>query len=145
EMGHIHYTLLNYLRDTVGLMILIVAICFLVVWLFRIGFKIPRINVTLDKVIRFIPGFGSFQMDYTLSRWFESIRLMMNCGYGVVEALDVSTKLVASPMIAHAYSLARPLINNPMSVSEAFEATGLFRPILVQFWSTGEESGKMDD
>jgi type II secretory pathway component PulF len=144
-MGKINYTMFNYLRDTLGVLILFALFVYLIVWLFRTGFKVPGLNVTLDKIVRFIPGYGSFQMDYTLSRWTSCIRLMLNAGYGVVEALDISTKLVASPMIAYAYSKAKPLINNPMNVSRAFEETGLFRPILVQFWSTGEESGKIDD
>jgi type II secretory pathway component PulF len=145
ELGKINYTLGHYLRDTLGFLLGLVALAFSIYWLFKLGFKIPGLKLTLDKLIRRIPVWGAFQMDYTLSRWVQSVRLLLNAGHGVVEALDISTPLVASPMIVHAYSKARPLINDPMSVSEAFESTGLFRPILIQFWSTGELSGKMDD
>lgn len=143
--GKAPYTIIHYLRDTFGFLICLALLCWFVFWIFKIGFRIPGINLKLDMFIRYIPVFGKFQMDYTLSRWVESIRLMLNAGYGVVQALEIATPLTASPMIVHAYEKARPLINNPMTVSEAFGSTGLFRPILIQMWATGEESGRIDD
>jgi general secretion pathway protein F len=136
---------ISYLVDTIGFLCSLLLSWCLVIWLFKAGFKIPGLNVKLDKMIRLIPTFGAFQMDFTLCRWVDSTRLLLIAGYGEVQALDISTDLIASPMIAHAYSLARPLVKNPVSVSEAFKKTGLFRPVLVEHWAQGEKTGQLDE
>ena len=39
----------------------------------------------------------------------------------------------------------RPLIGGQLEVSQALASTGVFPDQLIQFWATGEQSGKMDE
>jgi type II secretory pathway component PulF len=39
----------------------------------------------------------------------------------------------------------KPLLNSELNVSQALAMTGVFPPMVIQLWATGEQSGKMDE
>jgi type IV pilus assembly protein PilC len=144
-MGQGNYSLPEYLRDTVGFLILLVLAGGVISWLIRTALKTPKLDLVMDRFIRFLPLVGRVRFDYALSQWISSVRLMLKAGFGVVAALEYSSKTINSPQIAHAYDIARPLIDSQLEVSRALQATGVFPEHLIQFWATGEQSGRLDD
>ncbi len=139
------YSLLDYARDTVGLLGLLVLIVWGAVRLVRWLCTIPGLNAALERVLMAVPVFGRLRFDYALSQWVSSIRLMLKAGIGIVPALETASRMVDSPLIAAAYQRAAPLIDNHMDVSAALASTGVFPDYLVQLWATGEKSGQMDE
>jgi type IV pilus assembly protein PilC len=139
------YSLLDYGRDTVGLLGLLVLIGWGAVRLLRWLCTIPGVNATLERFLLAVPVFGRLRFNYALSQWVSSIRLMLKAGIGIVPALETASRMVDSPLIAAAYLRAAPLINSQMDVSAALASTGVFPDYLVQLWSTGEKSGQMDE
>jgi len=144
-MGQREYGMADYMRDTFGFLILLVVGSWLVLWLVRWALKTPILAVRMDGLIRSLPLVGRVRFDYTLSQWISSIRLMLKAGFGVISALEFSSQTVDSPLLEHAYARARPLIDSQMEVSRALEASGVFPDDLIQFWATGEQSGRLDD
>ena len=144
-LGQGNYGLPDFLRDTVGFLILLAVAACVVRWLVRTALKTPRLDLTTDRFIRLVPLFGRVRFDYALSQWISSVRLMLKAGFGVVPALEFSSKTINSPLIAHAYDIARPLIDSQLEVSRALQASGVFPEHLIQFWATGEQSGRLDD
>ena len=144
-MGQGSYGLPEYLRDTVGFLILLVLAGVVIHWLIRTALKTPKVDLAMDRFIRLVPLFGRVRFDYALSQWISSVRLMLKAGFGVVPALEFSSKTINSPLIAHAYDIARPLIDSQLEVSRALQASGVFPEQLIQFWATGEQSGRLDD
>ncbi|MBI4025589.1 MAG: type II secretion system F family protein [Verrucomicrobia bacterium] len=144
-VGQGDYSALSFFRDTAGVLALlgggVAGGCWVVRWLFTV----PRLNLALDYAVRIIPVVGRFRFDYALSQWLQAIRLMLRAGQGIIEAMDYSTKMTTSPLIARGYALARPHLNSQLNVSQALEATGVFPPMLIQLWATGEQSGRMDE
>lgn len=63
-----------------------------------------------------------------------SIRLILAAGIGIVDALKSASNMVDSP-----------LIGGQLDVSQALASTGVFPDYLIQFWATGEKSGRMDE
>ena len=139
------YTLLDYLRDTVGLLVGLVVIAWLISFLIRRLFTVPGLNVVLDRMLRAIPVFGRLRFDYAISQWASSMRLMLAAGIGVMEALKSASSTIHSPLIAHAYKQAEPQIRGGAEISEALESTGVFPDLLIQYWTTGAKSGRLDD
>ena len=144
-LGQGNYGLPEYLRDTVGFLILLVLAGGAMRWLIRTALKTPKLDLAMDRFIRFVPLVGRVRFDYVLSQWVSSVRLMLKAGFGVVPALEFSSKTINSPLIAHAYDIARPLIDSQLEVSRALQASGVFPEQLIQFWETGEQSGRLDD
>jgi type IV pilus assembly protein PilC len=73
------------------------------------------------------------------------MRLMLNAGYGIVQAMDHAGQVTASPWITNACGRAQTLVQEGLAVSQALRSTGAFPEELLQFWATGEESGRMDE
>jgi type IV pilus assembly protein PilC len=144
-LGQREYGTVDYVRDTFGFLALLVLGSWLVLWLVRWALKNPRLAVRTDGFIRSLPLVGRVRFDYTLSQWISSIRLMLKAGFGVITALEFSSRSVDSPLLEHAYQQARPLIDSQMEVSRALEASGVFPDDVIQFWTTGEQSGRLDD
>ncbi len=135
----------DYFRDTIGFLVILVAIGIGAVWLTRTLFKVPGLNVTLDNVLRHVPVFGRLRYTYALSQWISAIRLMLRAGHGILPAMEYSSKMSPSPLIGYGYQKAQPLLNSSLDVSQALQSTGVFPDQLIQFWATGEKSGRMDD
>jgi type II secretory pathway component PulF len=145
EAGGKPYTQLDYLRDTVGFFAVLVLIIGGAMWLLRWSLRVPGVNVVVDRVLQAVPVLGRLRFDYALSRWVSAIRLMLRAGIGVVPALEYASRIADSPLIVYAYNKAAPLIGGSLQVSQALATTGIFPDYLIQFWATGEQSGRMDD
>ena len=144
-LGQNNYGTADYLRDTVGFLILLALIGFGVAWGVRTALKTPRLALGMDRFIRWLPLIGRARFDYVLSQWIASIRLMLKAGFGVISAMEFSSRNIGSPILEHAYDQAQPLIDSQMEVSRALETTGAFPDEFIQFWATGEQSGRLDD
>jgi type IV pilus assembly protein PilC len=138
-------TMAGYLWHTAGLIVGLVAIAWLISLLARWLFTVPGLSVVLDRLLRAVPVFGRLRFDYALSQWISSVRLMMVAGIGVVDALDYASRTVPSPLIADAHHRAAPQIRSGLEVSQALEDTGVFPDHFIQYWRTGEQSGRMDE
>jgi general secretion pathway protein F len=144
-MGQSQYSVVNYLFDTGGFLALLIGLVVLGDYLLRRLLRIPGVNVTVDRFLRAIPVVGRVRFDYALSQWISSIRLMLNAGFAMFQALEYASNTTPSPLIAHAFAQARPLIHSQTDVSDALHATGVFPDEVIQLWATGEKSGRLDD
>jgi type II secretory pathway component PulF len=138
-------TMAGYLWHTVGLLVGLVVIAWLISLLARWLFTVPGLNVSLERLLCAVPVFGRLRFDYALNQWVSSIRLMLAAGIGVVDALKSASDMAQSPLIADAYKRAAPQISSGLEVSQALASTGAFPDHLVQYWATGEKSGRMDE
>lgn len=138
-------TLTQFLWDTVGALARIVLVCWIISLLVRGSFRVPGLNLRMDRLLLSVPVLGRLRFDYALSQWVSSIRLMLRAGISIVPALEYASRTVPSPLIADAYQRAAPLVGGQLEVSQALASTGVFPEELIQFWATGEESGKMDE
>jgi type IV pilus assembly protein PilC len=135
----------EYVWATAGLLGRLALVGWLAALFVRWSFRVPGLNLTMDRLLQLVPVFGRLRFDYALSQWVSSIRLMLTAGIGIVPALEYASRTVHSPLIADAYRRAAPLIAGQLEVSQALASTNAFPNELIQFWATGEESGKMDD
>lgn len=143
--GQGQYSVGRYLVDTVGVLAGVAGVLFLVWWLLRWIYRVPGWNVAVERVLRSLPVIGRLRFDYALSQWLSAMRVMLNAGMGVIEALEMACRNSHSPMIRDAHDRMTPLLNSSMDVSEVLQFTGVFPDDMIQMWATGEQSGKMDE
>jgi type II secretory pathway component PulF len=144
-LGHGEYGVGRYLADTLGVLGLVAAGGFGLWWAYRASLQVPGLNLAVERVARLIPVVGRVRFDYALSQWLASIRMMCNAGFGVVQALEVSSNIAHSPLLSQAWQRARPLVNSQLEVSQALAQAGVFPEELIQCWATGEQSGRLDE
>lgn len=143
--GGRNYSELDYLRDTVGLLALLIGGILGSLLLGKTLFHVPSLALPLDRLLRAIPIFGRVRFDYALARWLQSIRLMLNAGYGLIEAMQFSTEMVNSPILSKTFDQIHPHINSQLEVSQLLAQTRVFPDVVLQLWGTGEQSGKLDE
>ena len=139
------YSLGYFLRDTLGILLCLVAVCWVFFYLMRWLLKSPKYCVSADRALSRIPVYGTFRVTYALQQWVQSIRLMLKAGFGVIESIKASGLTAGSPIILQACQKVEPMLNSQLEVSQALESTGAFPTMLIQYWATGEQSGRMDD
>jgi type IV pilus assembly protein PilC len=143
--GQGQYSIGRYLIDTVGLLAAIAGVIVLGRMAFRWVFTIPVWNVAAERFVRCLPVIGRLRFDYALSQWLSSMRMMLNAGMGMIQALELASRNSPSPLLRDAHDKFSPLLGSHMDVSEALRTARLFPEDLLQMWATGEQSGKMDD
>jgi type II secretory pathway component PulF len=144
-MGQIDYNVFHYIRDTLGFLGFLGILGAVFFGLTRLLQKTASGLLILERGLRRIPVIGDLRFTYALMQWLLSIRLMLNAGHGIFEAMDLSSQSNGSALIRDAYTRSRPMMNAQLDVSQALETTGIFPAMLIQFWSTGEKSGRLDE
>jgi type II secretory pathway component PulF len=139
------YSLFSYLRDTFFWIFAIVGIMGLPYFLGKVFNNISSFHQTMESITDAVPVYGHFRKCYLLSQWLLSLRLMLNAGFGILEALRETDRLSLSPSFSHLYDQIHPDLENKMTLGDALERTGRFPPLYIQFFRTGEQSGNMDD
>ena len=138
-------TMGQYFVQTVGFLVSLPCVGWLVGHLWKFAMRIPYLGFGLERCVCAIPVIGRLKFNYALTRWIQSIRLLLNAGYGVLDALQDATPMVNNALISRAYAQALPHINSQMDVSQALGLSGYLPELLLQLWSTGEQSGRMDE
>ena len=70
--------------------------------------------------------------------------ILISSGVSVMEAMELVIKVVNNRVYEIAVKDATKSIENGISISESLKNTGVFPPIMIQLFSTGEETGEID-
>lgn len=80
----------------------------------------------------------------TMYQYFLVFSELLSSGIQVSESLDISIQIVENAVLKKKLLTIRVNIAKGMSLSEAFEKTGLIDNMLLQMIRAGEESGQLD-
>ncbi len=97
-----------------------------------------------DKILLRIPIFGSIIRQNILSKFSKTFGILVSAGVSVMESMDLVIKVVSNRVFELAIKDATKNIENGVSISESLKNTGVFPPIMIQLFSTGEETGEID-
>jgi type IV pilus assembly protein PilC len=93
-----------------------------------------------------IPVFGSLQKQIVLTELTRTLSLMVGAGVPILEALNITSEVVNSPVISDALKDAARQVERGFPVAYSFgRHPEAFPFILSQMVAVGEETGKMDD
>lgn len=133
----------NFFINFWWLVLLILGIGFYVFTLYN-ATPIGRRHVDM---IRFkIPVFGNLQRQIVLTELTRTMSLMVGAGVPILEALNITSEVVNSPVVSDALKDAAKLVERGFPIAYSFgRHPEAFPFILSQMIAVGEETGKMDD
>ena len=97
-----------------------------------------------DRIFLRIPIFGSIIRQNILSKFSKTFGILISAGVSVMESMDLVIKVVSNRVFELAIKDATKNIENGVSISESLKNTRVFPPIMIQLFSTGEETGEID-
>ncbi len=78
-------------------------------------------------------------------KFSKTFGILISSGVAVMEAMELVIKVVSNRVYEIAIEDATKNIENGVSISDSLKDTGVFPPIMIQLFSTGEETGEIDN
>ena len=128
----------NNFFTVIGLLLLIL----LTIWTFTLT---DTGRLMRDKLLLKIPIFGSIIKQNILSKFSKTFGILISSGVSVMEAMELVIRVVDNRVYELAIKDATKNIENGISISESLKITKVFPPIMIQLFSTGEETGEIDN
>jgi len=108
--------------------------------------KTTRGQKVLHRVTLKIPVFGVFLRMMYITRFGENLSTLIKGGVPIVEALEISGRIVGNSVYARIIQQARDSVAQGSKVADVFERYPReFAPIFTQMIKVGEKVGALDD
>ncbi len=103
-----------------------------------------RVRYRLDGIKLRIWPVGPIYAKILLARFASNFALMFGAGITVLEGLRISENLVDNKVIEEGLQRVQRQIGDGVGLTNAFENTGLFPPLVVRMLRVGENTGALD-
>lgn len=117
---------------------------FFAVWIKKY-ISTPQGKYTVDQYALKVPLFGELYLKVMISRFSRAMAALTKSGVTFHESLSVVENTVTNAVLRRIFEDIRKEINVGQNVTEAFRASGIFPPMVIQLISSGEKSGKLDE
>lgn len=97
----------------------------------NLKFKLPVIN-KITKII-------------ITTRFCKSLRILIKSGVQIVEAIDISSRVISSDYIYKKMNTSIEYIQNGNQVAYSLNISNIFPDMFIAMINIGEESGRLDD
>ena len=121
---------------------LMLSLSFISLWIFTLT---DTGRLIRDRILLNVPIFGSIIKQNILSKFSKTFGILISSGVSVMEAMDLVVRVVNNRVYEIAIKDATKNIENGVSISDSMKDTGVFPPIMIQLFSTGEETGEIDN
>jgi type II secretory pathway component PulF len=124
---------------------LIITIAFIALLIFIAGF-IKVNNRAIARLLLSMPGLKALGTNIDLTRFTRSFGLLMHAGVPVMEALNLSQKVVRKKELIEVISQMRQNVENgkPLSAGMRGAKKGVIPPIMSRSIETAEQSGTLE-
>lgn len=109
------------------------------------GIRTPTGRRCFETVQRRIPGWGPWLRDVALADALGSLAGMLETGMPLVDALLAVGKSSAHPQVGDAMLTTARTVSEGGSLSQSWEALGVFPPLWCGMAAVGEASGTLPD
>ena len=104
----------------------------------------PQARYNLDAFKLRVWPVGPIYAKILLSRFASNFALMFAAGITVLEGLRISEQLVDNKVIEEALQRVQRQIGDGVGLTNAFQNTGLFPPLVIRMLRVGENTGSLD-
>ena len=104
----------------------------------------PEFKKGFDKTILKVYLFGKIIFFSTMSRFMLIFTELVRAGIPIADALDTSVLMVDNHTLKEKLSTVKIAVQQGVSLTEAFNNTGLYESMLIQMISAGEQAGNLD-
>lgn len=87
---------------------------------------------------------GPIYQRIILARFTSNFALLYKADVSILDGIEIGEKLVANKVIEEALERIRIQVSDGAGLTESFDNTGLFPPLIIRMLKVGETSGKLD-
>ena len=139
------YTVLSYLRDTLGFGLALSIPFVAVVVTFRLFlFNVPGVREGCDSVKMMIPVVGKISQMFATAKFARTYAALYKGGFGAGLALSIAGDACGNGVLRRAALDAIPTAERGGLVSEALSRSNAFPGMAIDMFRTGETSGALD-
>ncbi|MBI4357743.1 MAG: type II secretion system F family protein [Candidatus Omnitrophica bacterium] len=123
----------------------------IVIALIGLGFGISRYRETpagrhvLDRLLLRLPIFGEAYLKIILVRLTRSLSALTKSGIPLLNAVEITKALGSNAVVLDALEQIQLGISQGKSLTDLFQKSGIFPPMVVQMVSVGENTGRLDE
>jgi general secretion pathway protein F len=124
------------------------AFIFIVITFFACRYALKRSVILREKFHRLLlrlPLIGYFIKTANTSRFSRTLSILSAAGVSILEAMNISAKLITSIPIQKSVGIAVNNVREGGSIHLALKQTGYFSPMSIHMIASGEASGKLED
>lgn len=117
------------------------ALIFLLVIYARSG---EKARYRLDGIVLRLWAIGPILNKIIIARFAGFFAMMYTAGVTVLDAMEISERIVGNRVIAATLHRVREQIMEGKGITESFQMTGLFPPLVIRMLKIGETTGQLD-
>jgi general secretion pathway protein F len=115
------------------------------IWGLRRFKKTETGRVLADRLLLQLPLIGQVARMVSISRLASTLATMLSSGVQLLEALDVSRRVMNNRVLEQAVEEARQNIREGETIAEPLKRSGQFPPLVTHMVAVGEKSGEMEE
>ena len=114
--------------------------------LLTVGVKVsPDLALTVDTIKMKTPVLGPIIKKIILARMASFFAMMYAAGITIIDCIRTGEEIAGNRMVANAMNDVGQQIADGKSLSESFESTGLFPPLVLRMIKVGENTGALQE
>ncbi|HET7437973.1 MAG TPA: type II secretion system F family protein, partial [Nitrospira sp.] len=98
-----------------------------------------------DRLLLKLPLIGQVARMVSISRLASTLATMLSSGVQLLDALDVSKRVMNNRILEQAVEEARQNIREGETIAEPLKRSGEFPPLVTHMIAVGEKSGEMEE
>ena len=102
-------------------------------------------KVKIDTFLFTAPVIGILTQKITISRFTKTLSTILSSGVRIVEALELTRKVVGNAVMEKALDEALVKVQDGDKLAAALEKTGRFPTMVIHMLRTGEKTGKLEE
>lgn len=115
------------------------------VWLVRRFVRTERGRTAMDRLILRLPLVGDVTRMVSISRLSSTLSTMLASGVQLLDALDVSKRVMNNRILEEAVEGARQNIREGETIADPLKRSGEFPSLVTHMIAVGERSGEMEE
>jgi general secretion pathway protein F len=115
------------------------------IWMMRRLLRTEAGQLLRDRVVLKIPLIGEVARMVSISRLASTLATMLSSGVQLLDALDVSRRVMNNRVLEQAVEEARQNIREGETIAEPLKRSGEFPPLVTHMIAVGEKSGEMEE
>jgi len=117
----------------------------MLIWTVRRIVRTESGRVLTDRLILRLPLIGDVARMVSISRLSSTLATMLASGVQLLEAMDVSRRVMNNRVLEHAVEEARQNIREGETIAEPLKRSGEFPSLVTHMIAVGERSGEMEE
>ena len=105
----------------------------------------PRAKYIKDKLKLKIPFINQMIILLITTRFCRALSILVKSGVHIVDAIDISSKVVDNAIVYEKLSISRDYIRRGNNISYSISKSGVFQNSFISMLRIGEESGNLDN